>query len=338
MRAHENIYISSLTTMRLGGIARHVIEIEKLEDISDAYGFASQFNMPVFVLGAGANTLGHDEGYPGVIIINRMRGIVEEPTESGPVRLKIFGGEPWDNVVEYAVNKNLTGIEALSKIPGLAGAAPVQNIGAYGQQVSDVITEVFVYDSVTYEFKTLTKPELNFSYRKSLFNTSGKNRYFIISITIELRPGQMPRPFYNSLENYISEHKLTDFTPKGVREMVSQIRADKLPDPRTTASAGSFFKNVYIDDRAAEKAVEKGVPVHRSPYQNKVSSAWLIEQVGLKGKLLHGIRVSDKAPLVLINESARSYNDLSKARAEIVSKVYDKFGYWLEQEPVELVA
>ena len=337
MRAHENIFISSLTTMRLGGVARHVIEIEKPQDVVDAYGFAAHFGLPTFVLGAGSNTLGHDEGWPGVILINRMRGIFEEKTEAGPVQIKIMGGEPWDNVVEYACKKGLTGIEALSKIPGLAGAAPVQNIGAYGQEISNVLTEVNVYDSATATFKILKKDELNFSYRKSIFNTTDKKRFFIISITLELREGSMRRPFYNSIENYISEHKFTDFSPKGVREIISAIRAEKLPDPKTVASAGSFFKNVYIDDPEAERATEKGWPVHRSPYQNKINAAWLIEQAGFKGKLLHGIRVSEKAPLVLINESAKSYNDLAKARSEIIGAVYDKFGYWLEQEPVELV-
>lgn len=351
MISHENIYISSLTTMRLGGIARYVLEIEKPEDIPDAYGFARHFGYPVFVLGAGSNTLGHDEGWPGVIIINRMRGIYGEniihseiekqnpsvkENSANIAKIKVMGGEPWDNVVEYACNNGFTGIEALSKIPGLTAAAPVQNIGAYGQEISNTLIEIEVYDSATDSFKILKKSDLNFSYRKSLLNTSEKNRYFVISVTLELHSGQMPRPFYNSIEKYIDENNLTDFSPKGIREIVSQIRADKLPDPNTIASAGSFFKNVYIDDVEAEKATEKGWQVHRKPGQNKISASWLIEQAGFKGKLLYGIRVCDTAPVVLINESAKSYNDLVKARAEIVSTVYDKFGFWLEQEPVEL--
>lgn len=376
MKVNENILISSLTTMRLGGPARYVLEVETPEDVADAYGFAEQYHLPTFVLGYGANTLGHDEGFNGVIIINRMKGIfIESETgarnisfedhkpgqtapwdaddpqgrtalsvsekeifgqDPSPIQLKIMGGEYWDDVVEYACQKGLTGIEALSKIPGLAGAAPVQNIGAYGQEVADTLVEIEVYDTADKTYKTIPKSELNFSYRKSILNTTSKGRYFVISITLELRPGQMSRPFYNSIEQYIAANNVTDFSPQSIRTIVSTIRANKLPDPLDQASAGSFFKNIYLDETAAEAAEAKGYPVYRGKDGNKINSGWLIEQAGLKGKLLHGIRVSDKAALILINESAKSYNDLAKARAEITAKVYDKFGFWLEQEPVEL--
>ena len=364
MRVNENILISSLTTMRLGGPARYVLEIEKPADVADAYGFAAQFNLPTFVLGYGANTIGHDEGFNGVIIINRMRGIEvinpagsqttfsedhklgrapssvssektfdQDPSE---ITLKVMGGEYWDNVVAFACEKGLTGIEALSKIPGLAGAAPVQNIGAYGQQISDVLESIDVYDSASQTYRTLEKSDLNFSYRRSILNTTDKNRYFVISITLKLSPGQMTRPFYNSIEKYIVQNHLTDFTPQGIRKIVSAIRADKLPDPLEKASSGSFFKNIYLSNADAEKAEGKGYPVHRGKDGNKINSGWLIEQAGFKGKLINGFRVNEKACLVLINESAKSYNDLAKARSEIVGRVYDKFGYWLEQEPVEI--
>ncbi len=335
MRVNENILISSLTTMRLGGPARYVLEVETPQDVSDAYGFAEQFNMPVFPLSYGANTLGHDEGYNGVIVINRMHGIEEEVTPNG-VKLKIMGGEYWDNVVEYSVNRNLTGIEALSKIPGLAAAAPIQNIGAYGQEISQVLESVYVYDSVTRTFKTLTNSDLKFSYRKSILNTTERGRYFVISITLKLNTQTMPRPFYDSIERYIADHDITDFSPKSIRQIVSTLRTEKLPDPLKIPSSGSFFKNIFLTDKQAEAAEFKGWPVRRSEKGNKLSTAWLIEKAGLKGKLLHGIRISDKAPLVLINESAKNYNDLARAREEIINKIYDEFGFWLEQEPVEL--
>ena len=335
MRVNENILISSLTTMRLGGPARYVLEVTSPQEVADAYGFAEQFRLRTFPLGFGANTLGHDEGFNGAIIINRMQGIAEDFTADG-ARLKVMGGEYWDNVVAHACEKGLTGIEALSKIPGLAGSAPVQNIGAYGQQLSETLETVDVYDTASRTYRTFTKEDLHFNYRQSIFNTTERGRYFIISITLKLTPGEMPRPFYNSLERYIDDHSITDFSPQSIRQIVSAIRDTKLPDPLKIASAGSFFHNIYISDEEAEKAIEKGYPMHRGKDGNKISAAWLIEQAGFKGKLLHGIRVSDKAPLVLINESAKSYNDLEKAREEIVGHVYDKFGWWLEQEPVEL--
>lgn len=355
MKVNENILLSSLTTMRLGGPARYVIEIEQPNDIPDAYGFARQYQLPTFVIGYGANTLGHDEGYNGVIIINRMRGITEInlqdpslPNQSTyqtqtssdqlnpPHIIKIMGGEYWDNVVSYACKQGLTGIEAMSKIPSLAGAAPVQNIGAYGQDISDTFVEAEAYDTTTNSFVTLTKYDLKFSYRKSILNTTAKNRYFIISITLSLRKGNMIRPLYDSIENYITQYNLTDFSPQGIRNIVSTIRAIKLPDPLEKASSGSFFHNVYLNAQSAEIAMSKGYPVRHGKDGYKINAGWLIEQCGFKGKLLHGIRVSDKSALVLINESATSFNDLAKARSEITGKVYDKFGYWLEQEPVEI--
>lgn len=335
MKINENILISSLTTMRLGGPARYVVEVESYDDVAEAFGFARQFGLPTFALGYGANTIGHDEGFNGVVVINRMLGIDEKPTVGG-VRLKIMGGEYWDDVVAYACKKGLTGIEALSKIPGLAASAPVQNIGAYGQEIADTLVEIDVFDTSDSSYKTLSKSDLKFSYRKSILNTTNINRYFVISITLDLKSGEMPRPFYNSIEQYMKEHSISDCSPQSIRQIVSAIRDSKLPDPMEQASSGSFFKNIYLDNNEALIAESKGYPVYRGKDGNKINSGWLIDQAGLKGRLLHGMRVSEKAPLVLINESARGYNDLKAARAEIVAKVYDKFGYWLEQEPVEL--
>ncbi|MBR5647956.1 UDP-N-acetylmuramate dehydrogenase [Candidatus Saccharibacteria bacterium] len=332
MKIRENVPISELTTMRLGGAARYVLEIEKEEDIPDAYNFAKEKNLPVFVLGGGANTIGHDEGFDGVIITNKMLGIALVGD-----KLTAQGGEVWDDVVAFTTERNLTGIEALSKIPGSAGAAPVQNIGAYGQDVSDTFVSARVYDTKDGEFKTLEKDDFKFSYRKSILNTEEKGRYFVISVTLELHVGKMNRPFYNSIERYIEKTGATDFSPAGIRKIVSEIRADKLPDPAVHASSGSFFKNVYLNEEEAKAAEEKGYPVYHGHDGLKINSGWLIEQAGFSGKTLHGMYVNPKAALVLINESAKSYEDLACARAEIIEKVFRDFGYRLEQEPVEIL-
>lgn len=344
--------------MRLGGPARYVIEIETPSDLETAHAFIIEKNLPFFILGGGANTIGHDEGFPGVIIKNVITGIKHgrvtvaegDPQNCSPILgedsdrqdpsgvnfITIMGGTVWDDAVAYACDRGYTGIEALSKIPGLASAAPVQNIGAYGQDVSETFVSAEVYDFKEKTFKTLTKADLNFSYRTSILNTTEKNRYFVISITLELKQGQMPHPFYNSIEKYIADHHCTDFSPNGIRKIVSTIRADKLPDPLEKASSGSFFKNIYLSEEEAKLAEAKGYPVYRGHDGIKINSGWLIEQCGLKGQLLHGMRVSDTAALVLINESAKSYADLAAARAEIIAAVQDKFGYTLEQEPMEI--
>ncbi len=336
MRTTEKVLISSITTMKVGGVAKYVIEVEQPNEAVDAVEFAEFYRLSIFVLGSGANTIGRDEGYNGVILINRMRGITLTEDSDG-VRMKVMGGEVWDEAVRVACERGLTGIEALSKIPGLAGAAPVQNIGAYGQEIADTLESVEVLDLETKLVKTLSKKELGFSYRKSLLNTTAKGKYFVISITLLLKHGEMKRPFYNSIETYIEDNELTDFSPQGVREIVSTIRAEKLLDPLKYPSAGSFFKNVYLSKEDAAKAEEKGYPVHEGRDGFKINSGWLIEKAGFAGQLLHGFRVNEKAALVLINESGTSYKDLAAARAEIVGGVYDKFGYWLEQEPVEIV-
>ena len=332
MKITENVPLSTLTTMRIGGPARFVIEVESKDDIEYAYNFAKSHALPTFVLGGGANTLAHDEGFNGVIIKNAMQGITEEEGI-----ITAMGGTDWDAVVEYACKHEYTGIEALSKIPGSSGAAPVQNIGAYGQDISQTFVSAEVYDSVTGEFKTMSKDDFHFSYRKSIMNTTERNRYFVISISLQLKVGRMERPFYNSIEKYIFDHNETVFTPINVRKIVSAIRADKLPDPKTTPSAGSFFKNIYITEEETFDVTQRGIPIHRGNDGIKINSGWLIEKSGLAGQIYNGIRISDKAALVLINESAKSFSDLAATRDFIITTVFNAFGYRLEQEPIELV-
>lgn len=353
MKIRENVRIAELTTMRLGGEARFVLEVETPEDVPEAYQFAKERGLPTWVMGGGANTIGRDEGFDGVIIQNMLKGLfvlvdgaevdahnMDAAGLSGEIVLKGMGGEVWDDVVEFACANGYTGIEAMSKIPGTLGAAPVQNIGAYGQDVAQVIEKVEAFDSEIGKFVTIEKKDMGLEYRRSRFNHGVEaGRYFIVAVTLRLKRGQLGPPFYNSLQRYIDEHGETDLTPEKIRKIVSTIREDKLPDPKIIASAGSFFKNVYVDRAGAEQAEAKGIPVWRDAEGGgKINAGWLIEACGLKGKELHGFRVSDKAALVLINEHAQSYADLARAREEITDSVFGKFGYRLEQEPVEIVS
>ena len=353
MKIRENVPISTITTMRLGGDAKFLIDIEDESEISEAFKFAKDKNLPTFILGSGANTIGHDEGFNGVIVRSALRGMrqdmssedrmpgraavsVSEEDISGATYVTAFSGEVWDDLVAFACDRNLHGIEGLSKIPGLVGAAPVQNIGAYGQDIASVFHSAKVYDIKNDNIVTLDKDDMNFSYRHSILNTTDTGRYFVISITLQLGQGEMQRPFYTSVEKYIAETGVSDFSPAGIREIVSTIRGNKLPDPKVEASAGSFFKNIYLTEEEADKAEAKGYLVYHGRDGYKINSGWLIEDAGLSGKLLHGIRINEKAALVLINESAKSYADLAAARAEIIKTIKDKYGYTLEQEPVEI--
>lgn len=338
MEIRENVPLSELTTMRLGGAARYVISVKTPEDIPKALEFAKERNLPVWMMGGGANTIGRDGGFDGVVILNKMRGIEILREDDEVLELRSMGGEIWDDLVAFACERDASGIEALSKIPGTVGAAPVQNIGAYGQDMAGVIVSAETYDTREQKFTKLMKDEMDLGYRKTRFNTGeDAGRFLIYAITLHLKKTKLEPPLYNSLQRYIDEHGITDFSPMSIRKMVSAIRADKLPDPKEKASAGSFFKNVFVDKAGADVAEAKGIPVWRDAEgRGKINSGWLIEACGLKGKELFGFRVSDKAALVLINEKAKTYAELNKARTAIVEAVREKFGYSLEQEPVEI--
>lgn len=354
LKIQENLPIANLTTMRLGGNVRYVVTVNSSMEIPQVLEFARQRNLPYWVMGSGANTIGRDGGFHGVIILNQIKGIyIGSTSKLTPLRdldegfsrylpdeiiIQAMAGEIWDDVVELACNLGYSGIEAMSKIPSTVGAAPVQNIGAYGQDMAAVIQQVEALDTKTGQFVKLKKDEMKLGYRHTRFNHGqDKDRFIITSVTMKLRQGQIEPPFYNSLQRYIDEHQETDFSPKNIRRMVSTIRAEKLPDPARIASSGSFFTNVYLNKAEADIAESKGTPLWRNADGGgKINAGWLIEQCGFKGQLLHGFRVSEKAALVLINESARNYTDLAKARAEIVAAVEQRFGYRIEQEPVEI--
>lgn len=365
LKIEENVPIRNLVTMRIGGPARFVITVTSKEEIPEAYQFAKERNLPVCVLGGGANTFAKDEGFDGVIILDRIMGISEverpeversesgessegESSEGGDIAyFKAYGGEQWDDLVTYVSERGYSGIEAMAGIPGTAGAAPVQNIGAYGQEVTQVIVSVDAYDTKTCEFVVIPASEMKMSYRKSIFN-SGENvgRYFIYATTVRVKKGQLTPPFYRSLQAYVDEHHETDFSPLNIARMVKAVRNSKLPDPEKIASAGSFFKNVYLTDEEADEAEARGIQVWRNAKEvgpdspekrtNLVNSGWLLEEAGLKGKVFHGMKVSEKAALILINEDAKTYADLAAAREEIANVVFEKFGFRIEQEPDEI--
>ena len=335
MIIQENVPISEITTMRLGGETKFLIDIETAEEIPEVFDFVYQHNLPFFFLGEGANSIGRDEGFEGAILRNTIRGI--QVIDEKELKIRGMGGEIWDNVVKFTTDLGWSGIEAMSAIPGTLGAAPVQNIGAYGQDLSQTIVEVEAFDTFLEEFVTIPANEMKMGYRSTIFNSGEKaGRYFIVSVTLKLNKEPLTPPFYNSLQRFIDENEVEDFSPANIREMVTQIREEKLPNPKKIASAGSFFKNVYVDDEKARELKEKGVPIWKIESGNKVNTGWLIEHSGLKGRELFGFKISDKAALVLINESARSHFELEKAVQEIKRVIKDKFDIELSQEPVEI--
>lgn len=339
MQILENVSIKNLTTMKLGGNAKYLIEIYNKQDIIDAINFSKSNNLPFYVIGGGSNIIAHDEMFNGVIFLMKNSGfeIIDDNENSTDIR--IFAGENWDEFTESACKMNLSGIEAMSGIPGTAGAAPVQNVGAYGQEIADTLISVEAFDTHSNEFTILNKSECEFGYRNSIFKNSAKDRYVIFSITIKLFKKNPNPPFYDSLQKYFDEYNIYDFTPQIIRDTVIKIRDSKLPNPKYLSSAGSFFKNSIVKNEIANSLLEKfpNMPIHKYDEQNsKIPSGWLIDNSGLRGQLLHGMRVYEKNALVLVNESATNYHDLEMARQEIIDTVFNKFGIKIEQEPLEI--
>ena len=325
--------------MRLGGNARFMTDAHTPESIAELSQNAKTHGLPVLILGGGSNIIVRDEGFNGIVIRNRILGF--EITDDNPstTTIRIGAGENWDEVVKRTVDMGLSGIEAMSAIPGTAGAAPVQNVGAYGQEIADTLISLEAYDTTTNDFITLQNADCNFSYRHSIFRGEESGRYIVTSITLRLYKTPPTPPFYKALEDYFAANNITIFTSEIVRDAVIKIRADKLPDPEVTPNTGSFFKNAIIEKWQLDELRQTypDMPSYDMPDKHfKIPTGWLIEQTGLKGKTLHGMRIHDKNALVLINESATSYNDLAEAREEIITAVRDKFRITIEQEPLEI--
>jgi len=339
MDIHQNISLKNYTTMRLGGDARFMAPVSTADEVQTLYQNAKQQNIEVFVLGGGSNVIARDETFDGIVLLNRIRGFEVLSDDQITAQIKIGAGENWDEIVAKTVEMELSGIEALSGIPGTAGAAPVQNIGAYGQELADVLVSLEAYDSQTNQIVILTAEDCQLTYRHSIFRGEAMGRYCILNITLELYHATPKPPFYEALQRYLDEQNISIYTAKTIRQAVIEIRKTKLPDPAEKPNSGSFFKNAIIEKWQYDTLKEKtpDMPSYDMPDNNyKIPTGWLIEQAGLKGQLLHGMRVYDKNALVLINESAQSYADLAGARQEIRQKVYDRFQIQIEQEPLEI--
>lgn len=339
MDIHTNIPLKNYLTMRIGGPTRFMTDVHSVDELIAAVHNAKSQNLPFYFLGGGSNVIARDEGFNGIVIRNRIMEFSPLSENEGSVTIKIGAGEDWDSAVERVVTMNLSGIEALSGIPGTAGASPVQNIGAYGQEVADTLLELEAYDAQTDAIVIMKSEECGFGYRHSIFRGDEAGRFAILSITLKLYKSNPQPPFYAAVQKYFDEHSITFYTPMEIRTAVLAIRGDKLPNPNEKPNSGSFFKNVLVEDWQLDGLLEKYPTLPNydmGDKTHKIPTGWLIEQTGLKGSLLHGIRIHDKNALVLINESASSYADLAAARSEISIAVRDLFGVSIQQEPLEM--
>lgn len=331
MNLREDIPLAPLTTFRMGPVTRYLIDIRSMDELPEAFAFINEKGLPFFVLGGGSNTIFTEpEHYKGVILKVEIPGFAV----SGET-VHIGAGEDWDSVVERCVELGLSGIEALSAIPGSAGATPIQNVGAYGAEIADVLESVDAYDYVEDVFKTLLPSVCGFSYRDSMFKR--EKRYVITGITLRLSKEKPEVPEYPGVKAYFEERGVTEPSLVQIREAIISIRKTKLPDPKKIASVGSFFKNPFVSKEVVERLrteYEKPVVFEQPDGRYKIGAGWLIDMLGVKGKSFGNLSFYKHNALVITNDGRASYVELSDLVTNIQKQVAKRFSIELEPEPV----
>jgi UDP-N-acetylmuramate dehydrogenase len=342
MNIQENIDLKKHSTMRLGGQARWLAEASADKDVQDLVLWAQEKNIPLLMIGQGSNIIWREEGFDGLVIVNRILGREIMSEDSNSAIVQVGGGEVWDDVVGWTVETGLSGIEFLSLIPGTAGAAPIQNIGAYGKEIASVLKEVGTYDIKNGSFDTVLASDCGFSYRNSRFKTADRDRFLVTSITMQLAKTNPAPPFYESLQNYLKEHDINNFTPAIIRDAIVDIRRSKLPDPVRVANNGSFFINPIIEQAKFEKICQKypdAISWPANSGQVRMSAGWMIEKAGF-AKGYHdqqtGMGTWQNSALIMINERAGHTADLLVFKQKIINGVKAEFDIDLVQEPLLL--
>jgi len=340
----ENIALAPLTTLQVGGAARYFAEARCEDEVREAVDFARTRKLPLFVLGGGSNVVVADSGWPGLVLRIAIGGLTSEGAGSA-VLFSVGAGFDWDGFVARAVAQNCAGVECLSGIPGSVGGTPVQNVGAYGQEVADTIESVRALDMKEDRVVVLPRPACGFRYRSSIFNTTVRGRYIILRVNYRLQRGRIPSLRYADLQEYFAEAK-TPLTLTAVREAVREIRCRKgmllVPGDADCRSAGSFFKNPVLSDAQFQELIgrarARGLEVPSYPAleaRRKVSAAWLVEHSGFaKGFHLGSAGISTKHALAIINTGGAQASEIVRLKETIQRGVESTWGIPLEPEPV----
>jgi len=334
----EHVRLAPYTTFQIGGPARWFAEAASEANIFEAVEFARSRSLPLFVLGGGSNLLVSDEGFPGLVLHIALRGI-----EQAYHFFRVAAGENWDKFVTHTVAQNYAGIECLAGIPGTVGGTPVQNVGAYGQEVAETIVAVRAIDLNSLEIKDLSPKQCRFAYRRSIFNSTQRGRYIVTRVDYTLNKDTPPRLTYADLKRHFahaSEPSLADVSTavRSIRHQKGMLIVDDDPDCR---SAGSFFKNPVISAvhfaRIAAGFAERVPSYPAGEGFLKLPAAWLVEQAGFhKGYALGSAGISSRHTLALINRGEARATDILALRDRIVAAVEQRFSIRLEPEPVLL--
>ena len=347
MRIQENIPLAPLTTLHVGGPARYFIDAHTEHEAKDAVAYAYARKLPLFVLGGGSNLLVSDAGWPGLVLKISLAGVEFE----GDIQKMLFhvaAGENWDNFVALTVSKNCSGLECLSGIPGTAGGTPVQNVGAYGQEVSETITRVHALEIATGNLLEMSNSDCGFAYRSSKFNTTHQNQFIVLEVSYRLHRNGGPKIDYADLKKFFSTGSGGHPTLQQVRDAVRSIRQSKamliVEGDDDCRSAGSFFKNPIVSPAEAtrvEAMAQRFAPaaiLPRYPADNgkvKLAAAWLVERSGFqKGYSRGPVGISRKHTLAIVNRGGATAKDILALKDEIQKRVFDTWGVTLQPEPV----
>lgn len=329
----ENIPLAPKTTMKTGGSARYFFSVQTEDEAVAAVQFAEEHNLPLFVLGGGSNIVVSDEGFPGVVIEMAIQGI-EFEDRGTEVFVHAGAGVAWDDLVRATTERALWGLENLSCIPGSVGAAPVQNIGAYGAEAKDTIVSVRAYDVRQKCFVEFDRDACDFAYRMSMFKRAGKGAFVITRTSFKLTRVGVPDLAYKDLTERFVDTAPETITPNDVRVAVCAIRARKLPDPAVLPNTGSFFKNPTISHVEFSRLQEHfpGIGGRETVDGVKLSAAQLIDLCGWRGKRFGDAGVYEQHALVLVNHGNTSARDVNDLAEEITRDVNTKTGITLERE------
>ena len=339
LEIQENVSLAPFTTFKIGGKARFFAEVVNKDELIAALKFASVNSLPVFVLGGGSNILVSDGGFKGLVIKIAITGIDRTDNSDGAVDLTVGSGESWDGLVKYCVDQNLAGIECLSGIPGSVGGTPVQNVGAYGQEVSETIISVACLDRTTNNVRKFENAECGFAYRRSIFNTTSKDLFVVLAVRIRLKFGGAAKIAYKELKDrFIDDVPTLDAVRKEVlkiRRAKSMVVDDNDPNSR---SAGSFFKNpiVTVEEHRRLEIQFGSIPRFTVDCEHvKIPAAWLIENAGIsKGFSFNRAGVSENHTLAIINRDDAHASDVIELKEHIQKAVNDKYGIELHPEPL----
>lgn len=333
----QNVNLAPYTTFGIGGPASYFTQPKNLSQLRQVLQFSQQKELPHYIIGGGSNLLFPSQGLNALVIKLANQGLNIKKDGSQHALITAQAGTDWDDLVATAVQHQLQGIECLSGIPGSVGASPIQNIGAYGQELKDTFFSLTALDTQTDQVTTFSPAQCQFAYRHSIFKQkSHRQRYIILQITLRLTYHQPPTITYQSLIDYLQKKQLTQPSLSQVRQAVLEIRQQKLEDPQKNGNAGSFFKNPSLNQQQLAR-IQKKYP-HIPYFQNdsgnyKVYAGWLIEKAGFKGKKHQTAAVSSKNALVLINPQHQSNSKDIKQLANLISKkVKQKFNIQLEPE------